>query len=100
MQTQLLDYSNISTAIKRNGTCGGFIWSYDENFVLPKIKYQMPIKYTNIKQIDKKTGELIKIFKDAGEIEQELNLISGSRNKIIDCINKKQKTAYGYKWEK
>jgi hypothetical protein len=95
-----LVHGNISTAIKRNGTCGGFIWSYDENFILPKIKYQMPIKYTNIKQIDKKTNELIKTFNNAGEVETELNLRVGSRNKIIDCINGKIKTAYGYKWEK
>lgn len=59
----------------------------------------MPIKYTNIKQINKESGELIKIFENATEIEKELNLKIGSRNRIIDCINKKVKTAYGYKWE-
>lgn len=91
---------NISTAVKRNGTAFGFIWSY--NFVekMPqKIKYQMPIKYTNIKQIDINTEEVIKIFDNALLIEKELNLREGARNKIYDCLNNRLKTAYGYKWK-
>jgi hypothetical protein len=92
--------SNISTAIKRNGTCFGYIWSYEKKeYIIPKIKYQMPIKYKNIKQIDKLTGEVIDIFDDALSIERKLNLTTGAKNKIYECINKKIKTAYGYKWE-
>jgi hypothetical protein len=91
---------NISTAIKRKGTCGGFLWSYEENNFEPKIKYQMPIKYTNIKQIDLVTNEIINIFDNALEIEKELNLPEGGRNKIYECLTKKIKKAYGYKWEK
>lgn len=92
--------SNISTAIKRNGTVGGYIWSYElKDNVQPKIKYQMPNKYVNIKQIDKLTGEVIKIFESALEIEKELNLVNGSRNLIYKCLKGDVKTAFGYKWE-
>jgi hypothetical protein len=93
-------FSNISTAIKRNGTYSGYLWSYEKNENLkPKIKYQAPIKHTNIKQINKKTNEIINIFANALEIEKELKLRTGARNKIYDCLNNKLKTAYGYKWK-
>lgn len=91
---------NISTSIKRNGSCGGFIWFY-KNFgkrIKGKKKYQMPVRYNNIKQLDPTGKVLIKIFKNALEIEEHLNLRSGARNKIYECLNKKLKTAYGYQW--
>lgn len=92
--------SNISTSIKRGGTYGGYIWSYEKcDSVNSKIKYQMPIKYANIQQIDTKTNKIIHIFADALEIETELGLRKGARNKIYECINKKIKTAYGYNWK-
>ena len=91
---------NISTAVKRNGTCYGYIWSYKYKKKLPpKIKFQMPIKYINIQQIDIKTGKVLKTFKDALAIENKLKLRSGARNKIYDCLKNKTKTAYGYKWK-
>ncbi len=93
--------SNISTSVKRSGTAYGYIWSYEflgEN-LKGKIKYQMPVKYSNIKQLDKKNGNVIDIFKNALEIEKKMNLRSGARNKIYDCINGKLKTAYGYRWK-
>ena len=91
---------NISTAIKRNGTFNGFIWSYEfKEKVLPKIRYQAPIKFENIKQIDTKTNQIIATFDNTLEAEKQLGLRKGARNKIYDCINKKLKTAYGFKWE-
>ena len=91
---------NLSTAIKRNGTFMGFIWSYTfKEKMKPTIKYQMPNKYIDIQQIDKRNDEVLKTFDNALQIETELNLISGSRNKIYDAINGKLKTAYGYKWK-
>lgn len=91
---------NLSTAIKRNGTFMGFIWSYTfkEN-IESIIRYQMPNKYTNIQQIDKKTNEVLNTFDNALQIENKLGLISGGRNRIYDAINGKLKTAYGYKWK-
>lgn len=91
---------NLSTSIKRNGTWCNFIWSYEKKNILPsKIKYQMPVKYVNIKQIDILSDEIIEIFKDVLSIEKKLGLRIGARNKIYECINKKVKTAYGYKWK-
>lgn len=91
--------SNISTAIKKNGTFAGYIWSFEKvDRMKPRIKNQMKITYKDIKQIDKKTGELIKIFESALKIEEELNLRSGARNKIYQCLKGNLKTAYGYKW--
>ena len=90
---------NISTSIKRKGTCGGFIWSYVKVKHKPKIRCQMPIKYVDIQQIDIETGEVLKTYKNALEIENKLKLRSGARNKIYDCLTNKTKTAYGYKWK-
>jgi hypothetical protein len=95
-------YNNISTSIKRNGTCGGFIWKKEfcgKNLKLKKKKYQMPIKYVNIKQININNGEIIDIHENALIAEEKLKLRSGSRNKIIECIKGNLKTAYGFKWE-
>lgn len=92
--------SNISTAIKKNGTFAGYIWSFKKvDNMKPRIKNQMKITYKNIKQIDKKTGELINVFESALEIEEKLKLRKGARNKIYECLNGKLKTAYGYKWK-
>ncbi len=92
--------ANIASAIKRHGTVGGFIWSYEfKDKLHPQIKYQMPNKYIDIQQIDKKTNEVINTFETALQIEQELGLIKGSRNKIYDCLKGTYKTAYGYKWK-
>lgn len=94
--------SNISTSVKRNGTFANNIWSYEYlgESIDSKIKYQMPIKITSIKQIDKTSDEVIKIFDNALQIENELGLRKGARNVIYRCLNKEMKTAYGYKWEK
>lgn len=93
-------FMNIATAIKKNGTFCDSIWFYEkQTFVLPRIKNQMKITYKNIKQIDKKSGVIIEIFDDALTIEKRLKLRDGARNKIYECLNKKLKTAYGYKWE-
>lgn len=90
---------NISTTIKKNGTWCDSIWFYEkQEYVKPRIKNQMKITYTNIKQIDKNTGEVIKTFENALEAENELNLRKGARNKIYECLQGKLKTAYKFKW--
>lgn len=92
--------SNISTAIKKGGTFGGYIWSFEKvERMKPRIKNQMKITYKNIQQIDKKKEELIDIFENALEIEKKLKLRKGARNKIYECLKGKLKTAYGYKWK-
>lgn len=92
--------SNISTAIKRNGSYCGYLWSYEKyDKVNPKIKYQMPIKYFNIKQIDIKSQKVISIFTTALDAERTLNLRVGARNKILECVKGKIKTYIGYDWK-
>lgn len=92
--------SNICTAIKRNGTCYGYIWSY--KFLGKKIntkkKYQMPIKFNKIKQICIKTNKIINIFESSLDAAMALNLSTSARNRILDCVNERSKTAYGFKW--
>lgn len=48
-----------------------------------------------IKQIDIKSGEIIKIFKSIKEAERDTGIFH-----ISDVINKKRKTAGGYYWDK
>jgi hypothetical protein len=99
-ETEFKSSGNISTAIKRNGTYGGYIWSYEKFETLkPKIKWQAPIKYKNIKQIDRKSKKIINTFATALEVETTLKLRSGARNKILDCVNGKLKTYKGYEWK-
>lgn len=92
--------SNISTAIKKSGTFAGYIWSFKKvDSMKPRIKNQMKVTYKNIKQVNKKTGDVINVFASALEIEEKLKLRKGARNKIYECLNGKLKTAYGYKWK-
>lgn len=94
-----LNISNISTAVKRKGTCYGYIWRYSYENITPQIRYQMPIKYNNIKQISLDSNEIIGSFVDALDAEIQLKLTKGARNKILACLNEKQKSAYGFKWK-
>jgi hypothetical protein len=91
---------NISTAIKRGGSAYDRIWSYTKlDNVGKNIKYQMPIKYENIKMVDIITKEVIMVYESARHAQEDLGFVKSSVGKIIDCINEKTKTAYGYKWE-
>jgi len=91
---------NLSTAIKRNGSAYGFLWSYEKMKFLPsKIKYQMPIKYKNIKQIDRKTRKVINVFETALEAERQLNLRPGARCKILECLGGKLRSYLNYEWK-
>ena len=96
-----INVTNIPTAVKRGGTCYGFLWSYKNlgGKISGKIKYQMPIKYVGVKQISIETGGIIDIHPDTLQAAKKLGLTNKkARCKIVDCINGKTKTAYGYKW--
>jgi hypothetical protein len=100
-EVMMVNAANICTAIRRGGTCYGYIWSYKYlgKQIDAKIKYQMPIKYEGIKQISIKTNEVLGTFKDTLHAAQKLGLTNAkARCKIVDCINGKLKTAYGFKW--
>ena len=92
---------NISTSIKRGGSCCDFLWSYKYlgEKIDSKIKYQMPIKYVNIKQVCRLTGEVIAIHKNSIHAAQSLRLTNPlARNKILECVTGRLKSAYGYYW--
>ena len=46
--------------------------------------------------IDKDTNQILHLFPSAKEAGRFINKDSSH---ILDCCNKKRKTAYGYKWE-
>lgn len=90
---------NISTSIKRNGTCFNRIWKYSkEESVEPAIKYQMPRKFKNIKQIDRYTGEVLNTYKDTKDVIAKLNVLKG-RSGLTNCLTGRSKTFLNYKWE-
>jgi len=78
-------------------TAGKFIWRYENNpiiennFALPTHKLSKPVN-----QIDPITDVVIKTWNSVADIYRELNYPTSN---ISTCCNKKQKTAYGYKWE-
>jgi hypothetical protein len=97
-----LNMGNISTSIRRGGTSEGYIWSYTYlgKKIDGKMKYQMPVKYTSIIQLDKHDGHVIMTHDNALAAETALNLRKGARNKIYECMNGQLKTAYGFVWRK
>lgn len=97
-----LNVGNISTSIKRGGTSEGYIWSYTYlgKKINRKMKYQMPVKYTSIIQLDKYDGHVIMTHDNALAAETTLKLRKGARNKIYECMSGKLKTAYGFVWRK
>lgn len=95
--------SNISTSIKRNGSCENFIWSYSYKGkkIKGKIKYQMPTKYTVVKQIDKNNNKVLNTFSTIKEAVDKLSFPKGAKGKIVSAALGKEgmKTYKGFKWE-
>ena len=92
---------NISRNIKKGFSTYGFQWKIEYYGVkIEKYKpYKKTIKYKDIKQIDLKSGDIIKIHADLKAIESDLKLNFKSSNKVADNIRGKNKSAFGYKWE-
>lgn len=98
--SQNINPNNISTAIKRNGTHADFIWYYEYKgqTIDSIIKYQMPRKFKNIKQINMYTGEIVNIYKDSKDVITKLNIIKG-RSGLTNCITGRSRTFLNFKWE-
>lgn len=94
-----IEPGNISTAIKRKGTCGNHIWSYE--FLGAKIeakeKWSMPTKYSVIQKTLE--NKIVNTFSSALEAEKALGLRKGARNKILECARGKVRSYKGYLWE-
>ena len=76
-------------------SANGFVWrKYPDKFDT----YNIPKRHLKkiIEQRDIFTGRLIATYNSFPEIKEKLNLPSYSR--IVDCCNKKAKTAYGFCW--
>lgn len=96
----MINVSNISPAVARNGTSKGFIWSYKYLGlkINPRIVYQMPIKHKNIKQVSLDTGTVIRIYPNITSILMAFGLPYQDRTHILNCLNGKTKSAIGYYW--
>ena len=59
------------------------------------------IKKKPVKQIDKDTGEIIKIFESVAEATRELGTNKHKKlsSNISEAIRVRNGLAYGYKWE-
>ena len=93
---------NIATSIKRNGTAGGFIWSYFYmgKKIKSKIKSQMPCKYENIKQYDL-NGNLLNVFPNVHSAAKILTnkTIKQAINGILKCLRFELKKYEKFIWK-
>ncbi len=76
-------------------TAFGYIWRYKNDPLTKFSKSKFTHIRKNILQCDLQ-GNIIKEWKSAFEAGRKLKV---SGNSISDCLNKRQKTAYGYKWK-
>lgn len=98
-----LNLTNLSTAIKRNGTLKNYYWSYIflGDKIEKRIRFQMPIKYTLVEKIDINSNEILETFSTVREVIEKLNYTKRAVNKIIACALGQQgmKTYKGFKWK-
>ena len=90
--------SNISANLTgASKTCNGFIFVYKTDFPIKDIeKYKHAGKGIKIAQIDKETGDILKIF---NSIKEAGDSIGRSYKNIQKVMNKPTRTAYGFKWK-
>lgn len=92
-----IDPSNLSKVCRGiECSCKGFKWSYTDEYDEEKIKNKNP-KVLNraIYQIDNRTGEIIKKFKNMAEATRLTNV---KQSTLSMCLSGKYKTANGYNW--
>ena len=99
-EEMMINTSNIPETVRRNGTSNGYIWSYKYlgKKIDGRIRYQMPMKYTNIKQVSLDTGAVIRVYPSIASILKEFSVSYQSRNYILGCLSGKLKSAMGYYW--
>lgn len=92
-----IDPSNLSKVCRGiECSCKGFKWSYADEYDEEKIKNKSPKALSRaIYQIDNKTGEIIKEFKNMAEA---VRLADVSQPTLSMCLSGKYKTANGYNW--
>ena len=86
-------------------TSGGYYWCYKEEYDVNKEKHTMyDTNKIKIKQLDKETNKLIKIWNSSSEaskfIAKENNSsIKAIKSNISQCIRGERKSCQGFKWE-
>ena len=89
----------------RNKTSGGYYWCYKEEYDNSKTKHtKYDTNKTKIKQLHKKTKELIKLWNSITEastyIAKEKNAsVKAVQSNISQCIRGKRASCQGYIWE-
>lgn len=80
----------------RYKTANGCIFVYEEDFPIKDLsKYKKRKKGRKVAQVDIKTGRTIKVFDRISEAGEELGVCYKAIQRVVD---KKDRTAYGYKW--
>lgn len=86
-----VSYKNISRAIHKANSAGGFIWSLENIF--PKDKESKSKKKVGQYSLD---GKLLHVYQSRAEAAKAVNIDSSNIGK---CCNGRQKTAGGYIWK-
>lgn len=77
-------------------SAGGYIFVYENDFPIKDLsKYQQKKKGRKIAQIDKNSGEIVKLFDRISDAGRELGVNYKAIHSVLDV---KDRTAYGYKW--
>lgn len=61
--------------------------------IIQKVNHIQKVK---VVMCNKETGEPLKVFNSIGDASRE---VKGNHSNIVACLNGRQKTAYGYKWQ-
>ncbi len=84
---------DITSACKgKQKTARGYLWSYTE--ICPKIN-----KFTHIRQPIMQYDLENNFIKEFSNAQEAGRFINKNGNSISDCLNSKQKTAFGYIWK-
>ena len=78
-------------------TAGDYIWVYEKDFPIKDLsKHARKKKGRKVAQIDKETGEVIKVFDRMADAGRELGVNYKGIHKVMD---KPDKSAFGYRWK-
>ena len=89
----------------RNKTSGGYYWCYKEEYNINKMKHtKYDTNKIKIKQLNKDTKELIKIWDSVSEAstyiaKEKGSSIKAAKTNISKCIRGERKSCLGFKWE-
>jgi hypothetical protein len=89
----------------RNKTSGGYYWCYKEEYDKSKKKFNMyDTNKIKIKQFDRETNKLIKIWNSTSEAaefiaKENKSSFKAIKSNISQCIRKKRNSCQGFKWE-